>query len=197
MRLPLPFLAALVLPPLVSLPVSAQDHPQPPASQQTPGQAQRLDPATQAEISIRRAEPRIDVQAADPQVQIQQSQDKPSIRIERLTRKEASLRDAGVADRQQMVGLAVVGQDGNDVGEVRDLLLTGERIDSVVVEASSGFLGMNERLVAVPWQQVQVEGDDKRLRLPLTDDAIRELPEFQYEQTGPRQALVGPDGAKR
>lgn len=189
---------------LLPLAGQAQEQPAPPPAEVTPPPApgaappaaQRLDTATQANVQIRRAEPQVTVQPAQPQVQLERVAQEPKITVERMSRKEATLRDAGVATRQDMVGLDVVGAKGGEIGNVRDLLLSpdGQTIQSVVVEANSGFLGMNERLVAVPWAQVQVDGQEKRLRVAMADDQVKQMPEFTYEQPGPAKPMVGKDG---
>lgn len=145
----------------------------------------------QANIQIRRAEANIQVETAEPQVVVEQAQEKPQVRIERMNRHEASLYDAGL-DRQKLIGLDVVDQGGDDVGEVHDLVLAKSgSIESLVVQTSTGFLGMNERLVAVPFNTVRVGPDGDQVRLPLSAETLRDSPDFSYD--GQRQVMLGPD----
>lgn len=148
----------------------------------------------QANVQIRRAEANIQVETAEPQVVVEQAQEEPQVRIERMNRHEASLYDAGL-DRQKLIGLDVVDQGGDDVGEVHDLVLAkGGGIESLVVQTSTGFLGLNERLVAVPFNTVRVGQDGDKVRLPLSAEALREAPDFSYD--GQRQVMLGPDGER-
>lgn len=155
-----------------------------------PAQAQ-VQPAS-PEVQVRQAQPNVQVQPVQPQVVVERAPGESQVKVERMNWREAALFDAGL-DRQKLIGIDVVDRDGDDVGEVRDLILAqGGGIETVVVQTSSGFLGMNERLVAVPFTQVRVGQDGKQVRVGMSSDQMKEIPEFSYD--GQRQAVVGPDG---
>ncbi len=68
---------------------------------------------------------------------------------------------------------------GEDLGSVRDLMIdlqTG-RIAYVVL-SFGGFLGMGDKLFAVPWGAVSVDSQDKCLRLNVDSERLREAPGF-------------------
>jgi hypothetical protein len=79
----------------------------------------------------------------------------------------------------KIVGSAVVNDANEKIGDV-DVLLV-EPSDSVLFAVLSvgGFLGMGERLVAVPFGSLQIAGN--KVMLPGgTKDALTALPEFKY-----------------
>ena len=83
----------------------------------------------------------------------------------------------------QLEGAAVY--DGNDerIGEVGELVLTPEgQVNQVVIDVG-GFLGIGEKPVALPMDQVDIlrqdGGDDLRVYLPQTKEELDALPRFE------------------
>lgn len=66
--------------------------------------------------------------------------------------------------------------DGSEVGEIEDFLLEGDRIVSVVIEIESR-LGIGERRVTIPLQQLRPDGDD-RLVVDMTREQLSTLPTY-------------------
>lgn len=147
---------------------------------QQPGEAS-IDRPNEAQVQVRQAEPVIRVEVAEPQVQVEQVQQQPKVDIVRMSRREAQMEDAGFG-RERLVGLNVVGGDGDDVGKVDDVILgkDGRRIERVVVRMGGGLFGGEERLVAVPWNQVEVNTREERIELPMTEDQLKRAQAFQY-----------------
>ena len=79
----------------------------------------------------------------------------------------------------KIVGSPVVNDGNEKIGDVDDLLV--EPSDSVLFAVLSvgGFLGMGERLVAVPFGSLQIAGN-KVMPPGGTKDALTALPEFKY-----------------
>jgi len=79
---------------------------------------------------------------------------------------------AGV-QAEQIIGRDVYGPTGDEIGEVNDLLMdprSGE-IREVII-AYGGFLGLGERLVSVPWSEVQFSADGESIIAPMTEDQL-------------------------
>lgn len=135
----------------------------------------------ETQVQVRLGEPDIRIESAEPQVQVERAQAEPKIEIVRMTRREAEMEDAGIG-RNDLIGMEVVGSTGDDVGEVDDVILgpEGQRLDRVVVRMGGGLFGGEERLVAVPWTDVQVDPQEKRVRLPMDEEQVKQAPPFQY-----------------
>lgn len=79
-----------------------------------------------------------------------------------------------------LMGLEVRGTGGEPLGSVRDLVVDPRqgRISQVVI-ATGGFLGIGEKRVAVPWEEVRLTREG--VSVPLTPDDMREAPPFVAE----------------
>ena len=52
---------------------------------------------------------------------------------------------------------------------------------SYVVVSSGGFLGIGDKLFAVPWEAVQVDGAEHALRFDVTKERLEEAPGFDQD----------------
>ena len=79
----------------------------------------------------------------------------------------------------KLIGAPVVNDAGETIGKIDDLLVA--RNDRVLYSVLSvgGFLGVGSKLVAVPYQALQIS--DTKLVLPGGNkDQLKALPEFKY-----------------
>jgi sporulation protein YlmC with PRC-barrel domain len=99
----------------------------------------------------------------------------------------ADTQKLGNAWRASKVNGASVYNDKNEkVGSVDDLII--DRNDHVVYAVLSvgGFLGMGNHLVAVPYDQLVINTDnkgkvDKVIMRGATKDSLKAMPEFKYQ----------------
>lgn len=75
-------------------------------------------------------------------------------------------------------GRNVVTFEGEEIGEVDSLVMSGGEVHAIV--AHGGFLGIGQNRVAVPMQRLGMRGEDVVL-LGLTEEQIDALPEFDFE----------------
>jgi hypothetical protein len=75
------------------------------------------------------------------------------------------------------IGLAGFDDANENIGKVDDLLI-GQG-PAFAILSVGGFLGMDSRYVAVPYDSLTFQGDKVILR-GSTKDSIRMLPEFKY-----------------
>jgi sporulation protein YlmC with PRC-barrel domain len=86
------------------------------------------------------------------------------------------------ADVKDMIGKDVYGPNGNQIGEINNLLVDPKgRIRAVVVEFG-GFLGIGENKVAVPWDKLTVGKD--RIATNLSQDVIKTMPRWAKDRPG-------------
>src|SRR5690606_19641027 len=69
----------------------------------------------------------------------------------------------------------------SDLGEVNDIIVTQDGTVSAVILGVGGFLGIGERDVAVPMDQIVVvheegDSDDRFLVISTTKEALEQLP---------------------
>lgn len=79
----------------------------------------------------------------------------------------------------KVIGASVVNDADETVGKVDDVIIGQDGKAPFVVLSVGGFLGIGDRLVALPYEQLKTK--DKKLLLPgATKDALKALPEFKY-----------------
>ncbi|KAJ02798.1 PRC-barrel domain-containing protein [Sulfitobacter mediterraneus] len=84
---------------------------------------------------------------------------------------------------EKIQGAAVMGQNDESVGEIDALVLTDKGEVAEVVINVGGFLGLGEKPVAVPFEQLQilrdVDGDDLRIYIDANEAALKAKPEYK------------------
>ena len=84
----------------------------------------------------------------------------------------------------------VYGQDGEEIGEVEDLIFGPDgRLISLVAEVG-GFWDMGDTHVGVPWEQVEYAGTDGGVVVPVTEENVDDFDVFEYSGL-PGSALEG------
>jgi sporulation protein YlmC with PRC-barrel domain len=79
----------------------------------------------------------------------------------------------------KVIGAAVVNEANDTVGRVDDIIIGEDGKTPFVVLAVGGFLGMGDKLVVLPYEQLKAT--EGKLILPgATKDALKALAEFKY-----------------
>jgi len=86
----------------------------------------------------------------------------------------------------KVIGSTVYNENNESIGEVDDILIPpGGSGEPVAVISVGGFLGIGSRLVAVPYDRLQMNAQNNRWTLPgATKDSLNGLPPFSYDGTG-------------
>ena len=77
----------------------------------------------------------------------------------------------------ELVGMDVVTEAGDDVGEVDNFVIIENRLKAVV--GVGGFLGMGEHEVALDMEELQYDG--QRLIIAYTEEELKAMPEYTEE----------------
>ena len=98
------------------------------------------------------------------------------------------LNGAQVMSANDYIGKTVYDQAGNNIGEVNDLIVSGDGNVEAVILGVGGFLGIGEKDVAVNTQAVQMvqDGDNTRLVVQATKEALESAP--TYDKSNRRYA---------
>lgn len=79
----------------------------------------------------------------------------------------------------KVIGTSVVNDANDTVGKIDDVIIGQDGKAPFVVLSVGGFLGMGDRLVVLPYDQLRTTGG--KVVLPgATKDALKALPEFKY-----------------
>lgn len=76
----------------------------------------------------------------------------------------------------------VVNSSGEDLGEIKDIMLDvrSGRIAYAVL-ASSGFLGIGKKLFAIPWSALTLDADNRCFILDIDKETLSNAPGFDKE----------------
>src|ERR671911_853835 len=82
------------------------------------------------------------------------------------------------AEIEKLIGTDAVAADGRKVGTIENLLVnpTG-RVDYVVLEWG-GVLGLGQRKVAVPWQDVVLNADSTQATIDMTKEQLEQAQRY-------------------
>lgn len=81
-----------------------------------------------------------------------------------------------------LVGDSVCNPQGEDLGKIEDLMLNVEQGEvSYAVLSFGGFMGMGDKLFAVPMSALRVDTDNERLVLNVDKDRLENAPGFDKD----------------
>lgn len=79
----------------------------------------------------------------------------------------------------KVIGSSVVNEGGDTVGKIDDIIVGPDGKAPFVVLSVGGFLGVGDKLIVLPYEQMKNDG--KKFMLPgATMDSLKALPEFKY-----------------
>ena len=82
-----------------------------------------------------------------------------------------------------LIGDPVVNRKGENVGKIEDLMIEPERSRvSYAVLSFGGFLGMGNKLFAVPLQAMRLSREEKRFVLDVDKERLKNAPGFDKDQ---------------
>jgi sporulation protein YlmC with PRC-barrel domain len=94
-----------------------------------------------------------------------------------------SARMQGGRRASRLIGSNIYNEENETVGEVEDIIIPTGGGNPVAIISVGGFLGIGDRLVAVPFERLQRAADRDRWMLPgATKDGLKELPAYSYEE---------------
>jgi sporulation protein YlmC with PRC-barrel domain len=79
----------------------------------------------------------------------------------------------------KVIGASVVNEANDTVGKVDDIIIGQDGKSPFVVLSVGGFVGMGNKLIVLPYEQLKTTGS--KIVLPgATAEALKALPEFKY-----------------
>lgn len=79
----------------------------------------------------------------------------------------------------KIIGASVVNEADDTVGKVDDIIIGEDGKTPFVVPSVGGFLGIGDKLVVLPYEQLRAM--DRKIVMPgATKDALKDLPAFKY-----------------
>ena len=88
------------------------------------------------------------------------------------------------AEVERLIGTDAVAADGRKVGTIENLLVSPNgRVDYVVLEWG-GVLGLGQRKVAVPWQDVVLNADNTQATIDMTKEQLEQAQRYDPDVPG-------------
>ncbi|KMZ11418.1 antigen [Candidatus Burkholderia humilis] len=77
---------------------------------------------------------------------------------------------------------SVQSSDGHDVGSLKEIMLdVGCGRIAYAVLSSGGFLGIGDKLIAIPWSALTLDTDNRSFRLAATAEQVHNSPGFDKD----------------
>lgn len=81
-----------------------------------------------------------------------------------------------------ITGDEVCNMQEEKLGKIQDLVLDiGEGKVRYAVLASGGFLGMGDRLFAIPWSVLKLDKENRRFKLDINAERLKDAPGFDKD----------------
>lgn len=87
-----------------------------------------------------------------------------------------------------LIGATVKNKEGESVGEVEDLIVTGKDNVFSAVVTIGGVLGIGEKRVSIPYDEFEISPDGETVYLSMTEAELDALPSFDYDVSGAEAA---------
>lgn len=110
--------------------------------------------------------------------------------IDITTWDQSKLKDGWGAEA--LLDITVRGADGEEMGEVENIIVNAEgNVEKIIVEAQ-GFLDIGDTHFSVPWDQVEIGAEMEYVTVPINEDNIADFDLFSGSEvsTGPRSWRV-------
>ncbi|GIK98282.1 MAG: hypothetical protein BroJett029_24910 [Alphaproteobacteria bacterium] len=97
--------------------------------------------------------------------------------------QQAALPDnpLGQMTADELIGKSVVNQNGEEVGNISDIVINRQDQAVLAIIAVGGFLGIGEKNVAVPFEQLQPGEDEAVLMSSATEDELKGMPAYEEQ----------------
>ncbi len=93
-----------------------------------------------------------------------------------------TINDRSTLSASTLIGDAVVNRKGEDLGKIEDLMIDPEqgRVGYAVL-SFGGFLGVGDKLFAVPMQALKLSREDKKFVLDVDKEKLKNAPGFDKD----------------
>lgn len=166
-----------------------------PSVQVQEGSADQAEP----EVTVRTEEPEVTVetttsedQSRDQQAEQQQAADQPAEQqsaeqqqaVDQPAEQEPAATDSErlQARAEEIIGQEVINQNGEEVGDVEDLVVRRGDGEIYAVIGVGGFLGLGEKSIAVPFSELDVQKDQVVFMSQQSEDQLEEMPEYNESE---------------
>lgn len=96
----------------------------------------------------------------------------------------ATAATAAAPSVEKLMNRTVVGQDGERIGKVTDVILGPDGQAQLIVVHSGSFLGIGGKDIAADIRLAEIDLGEESIRLrDVTQASVRDMPEFRYDDS--------------
>lgn len=115
-----------------------------------------------------------------PRVQAQTEEEAATTTEQSQTSEKTAMEQA---DRvSKILGKKVISQKGEDLGKIKDLVLSKEACLDYIVLAPGGFLGTGDRLIPIPWKAVKTGAQTDTIIIDMDKSQLEKAPNFESKK---------------
>jgi sporulation protein YlmC with PRC-barrel domain len=78
-----------------------------------------------------------------------------------------------------LIGKNLVNAEGEDIGEIEDFVIDDNGGAVFAIAGIGGFLGIGEKDIAVPFEDLEIRDDEVVLMTPMSTDELKDLPSYE------------------
>jgi hypothetical protein len=101
---------------------------------------------------------------------------------EPITNTKRFAEHTGLYRASSVVGSGVKDLDGKDAGKIEDLLVDYKGNVAYAIVSFGGFLGVGDKLFAVPWNAVILDREKRTVHVDVTKEALERSPSFTADK---------------
>jgi sporulation protein YlmC with PRC-barrel domain len=91
----------------------------------------------------------------------------------------AAEREAELIRMEWVLDAEIISADGDDVGDVENVILAEDGGPRAAIVSVGGFLGIGDHEVAIPWEDLTLDEEAQEIRTRLTEEEIEALEEYE------------------
>ena len=110
--------------------------------------------------------------------------EQPDAAVQQQESVQAATQPEQAVSIDEVLGSRVVNANGEEVAEIEDLVVDQNQAQYAILSVG-GFLGIGEKKVAVPLEDLQLGEDEVYLMTATTEEQLEEMPEYDEEQFQP------------
>ncbi|MCA1775018.1 MAG: PRC-barrel domain-containing protein [Loktanella sp.] len=142
-----------------------------------------IESGGEGDVDLTQEDAEVDVEQAEG-AEVDVDQPDAAVNVEEMDEAETEAMEAESQERlimfadmtaSDLEGQTVYGTDGDEVGEIENVVRASDGLAAVV--GVGGFLGLGEHRVAIPMDRLTMT-DGQLMLQNLTDDEIRDLPAY-------------------
>ncbi|MGH9426685.1 MAG: PRC-barrel domain-containing protein [Terriglobia bacterium] len=93
--------------------------------------------------------------------------------------KTMKIGEASVVKASDLIGYSVTNAQGDSLGKIEDIVIDpGQGRIAYAVLSFGGFLGMGDKLFAIPWESLSLKADEQTLLLAVEKEKLQKAPGF-------------------